>query len=194
MQFATLLGIKTPIFIIWGYLMKAAVFLFLLIIALPAWSKSSLEKSGDIIHLLLPATAFGATLVIEDDYQGSWQLIKSGVVSRLTVEGLKFAVDKDRPDNSGDDSFPSGHTADSFAAATFIQQRYGWQWAIPAYLGATFVGYSRVESDKHYIEDVLAGAAIGIISGLYFTEPYSGVTITPIAKSGHYGLSFSGTF
>ena len=174
--------------------MKILSFLFLLLAAAPVLAKSSLEKSGDIIHLLLPATALGATLVIEDDYQGSWQLIKTGVVSRVAVEGLKYAVDKDRPDDSGDDSFPSGHTADSFAAATFIQQRYGWKWGIPAYIGATFVGYTRVDSDKHYVEDVLAGAAIGIISGLYFTEPYSGITISPTAKSGHYGINFSGTF
>lgn len=174
--------------------MKILSFLFLLLAAAPVLAKSSLEKSGDIMHLLLPATALGATLVIEDDYQGSWQLIKTGVVSRVAVEGLKYAVDKDRPDDSGDDSFPSGHTADSFAAATFIQQRYGWKWGIPAYIGATFVGYTRVDSDKHYVEDVLAGAAIGIISGLYFTEPYSGITISPTAKSGHYGINFSGTF
>jgi membrane-associated phospholipid phosphatase len=160
----------------------------------PTYAKSSLEKSGDIIHLLLPATALSTTLIIEDDYEGSWQLIKTGVVSRVAVEGLKFAVDKDRPDSSGNDSFPSGHTADSFAAATFIQQRYGWKWGVPAYIAATFVGYSRVESDKHFIEDVIAGAAIGIISGFYFTEPYSGITISPIAGGGHYGLNFSGTF
>jgi len=170
------------------------LFLFLPLISVPALAKSSLEKSGDIVHLLLPAAAFGATLVLEDDFQGSWQLVKSGVVSRVAVEGLKYGIDKDRPDGSGDDSFPSGHTADSFASATFIQQRYGWKWAIPAYIGATFVGYSRVESDKHYIEDVLAGAAIGIISALYFTEPYSGVTISPTAGNGQYGVSFSGTF
>ncbi len=174
--------------------MKTLSFIFLLLVAVPVFAKSSLEKSGDIIHLLLPTAALGATLVIEDDYEGSWQLIKTGVASRVAVEGLKYAVDKDRPDGSGDDSFPSGHTADSFAAATFIQQRYGWEWGIPAYIGATFVGYSRVESDKHYVVDVLAGAAIGIISGLYFTEPYSGITISPTANSGHYGINFSGTF
>jgi membrane-associated phospholipid phosphatase len=168
--------------------------LFFSLSTAPTYAKSSLEKSGDIIHLLLPATALSATLIIENDYEGSWQLIKTGVVSRLTVEGLKFAVDKDRPDASGNDSFPSGHTADSFAAATFIQQRYGWKWGVPAYITATFVGYSRVESDKHFIEDVIAGAAIGIISGFYFTEPYSGITISPIAVGGHYGLTFSGTF
>ena len=118
--------------------------LFFSLSAPPTYAKSSLEKSGDIIHLLLPATALSTTLFIEDDYEGSWQLIKTGVVSRVAVEGLKFAVDKDRPDSSGNDSFPSGHTADSFAAATFIQQRYGWKWGVPAYIAATFVGYSRV--------------------------------------------------
>jgi len=172
----------------------AFLFVSLPLVSVSVVAKSSLEKSGDVVHLLLPAAAFGATLIIDDDYQGSWQLIKSGVVSRVAVEGLKFGVDKDRPDGSSDDSFPSGHTADSFAAATFIQQRYGWQWAIPAYIGATFVGYSRVESDKHFVEDVLAGAAIGILSGLYFTESYSGITISPTANSGHYGVTFSGTF
>lgn len=168
--------------------------LLLFLVINPAAAKSNLEKSGDIVHLLIPASAFGATLIVEDNYQGSWQLVKTGVASRLTVETLKYTVDKDRPDNSGDDSFPSGHTADSFAAATFIQQRYGWKWAIPAYLGATFVGYSRVESDKHYIEDVLMGAAIGIISGVYFTEPYAGVKITPTVNNKQLGVSFSGTF
>jgi membrane-associated phospholipid phosphatase len=171
-----------------------SLFICLLLNAAPALAKSNIEKSGDIIYLLLPAAAFGSTLVIEDDYQGSWQLIKSGVVSRVAVEGLKYAIDKNRPDGSGGDSFPSGHTADSFATATFIQQRYGWTWAIPAYIGATYVGYSRVESDKHFVEDVLAGAAIGIISGLYFTEPYLGITISPTAGNGHYGLNFTGTF
>lgn len=177
--------------------MKTFLCVFLMLLVGPVLAKSNLEKSGDILHMLLPATALGMSLVIEDNenkYQGSWQLIKSGVVSRVAVEGLKFAVDKDRPDNSGDDSFPSGHTADSFASATFIQQRYGWKWGIPAYIGATFVGYSRVQSDKHYAVDVLAGAAIGILSGLYFTEPYSGVTISPTAGNGHYGMNFSGTF
>lgn len=174
--------------------MKSPLFLLLILFTTQTLAKSSLEKSGDIVHILLPASAFFSTLIVEDNYQGSWQLVKSGAVSRLAVEGLKFSIDKDRPDGSGDDSFPSGHTADSFAAATFIQQRYGWRWAIPAYIGATFVGYSRVKSDKHYLEDVLAGAAIGILSSVYFTEPYAGITITPKVGYGQLGVSFSGTF
>ncbi|RTR39871.1 phosphatase PAP2 family protein [Shewanella canadensis] len=166
----------------------------LLLMCGPAMAKSNLEKSGDILHLLLPAATFGATLVYEDDFEGSWQLIKTGVVSRIAVEGLKYAIDKERPDGSDMDSFPSGHTADTFAAATFVQQRYGWEWAIPAYVGAAYVGYTRVASDQHHVEDVLVGAAIGVLSGLYFTDPYKGISITPIAGNGNYGLYVSGKF
>ena len=49
-------------------------------------------------------------------------------------------------------------------AATFIQQRYGWQYGLPAYVAASYVGYTRVASDQHYLEDVLAGAAIGALA------------------------------
>lgn len=174
--------------------MRKPLIAMLLLASGTASAASDLEKSGDVLHLLLPAAALGGALIYEDGYEGAWQLAKTGVVSRLVVEGLKYSVDKDRPDGSGDDSFPSGHTADSFAAATFVQQRYGWEWAIPAYIGAAYVGYTRVESDKHHVEDVLAGAAIGILSGLYFTDPYKGITITPVVGNGNYGLYVSGNF
>jgi len=156
---------------------------------------SDVENSGNVIHVLLPATAFGASLFFEDDYQGVWQLIKSGVTSRIVVEGLKAAITKDRPDNSGDDSFASGHAADSFAASTFIHQRYGLKCAIPAYLAATYVGYTRVESDKHEVEDVLLGAVIGSVSAWYFTERYKGMSIVPVvSSSGQFGVSVNGKF
>lgn len=159
-----------------------------------ARANSDLETSGDVLHLLLPATAFGATLFHEEGDEGSWQLIKAAVSSRIVVEGLKWGIDKERPDGSGDDSFPSGHTSDSFMAATFINQRYGWEWGLPAYAVASYVGYTRIESDKHEIEDVLAGAAIGALAGWYFTTPYEGLTVVPIAGNGQYGLYVSGRF
>jgi len=156
---------------------------------------SDVENSGNALHLLLPATAFGASLYFEDDYQGVWQLIKSGVTSRLVVEGLKAAITKDRPDGSGDDSFASGHAADSFAASTFIHQCYGLKCAIPAYLAAAYVGYTRVESDKHEVEDVLLGAVIGSVSAWYFTDRYKGMSIAPLfTASGQFGVSLKGQF
>lgn len=165
-----------------------------LLLSLIQSAHADIERSGDIIHLLLPAATLSATALYEPNYQGSWQLIKSVGISRLSVEALKFGIEKTRPDGSDDDSFPSGHTADTFATATFIQQRYGWEWAIPAYAAASFVGYTRINSDQHYVEDVLAGAAIGILSAWYFTEPYQGVKITPIATGQYYGVNINYAF
>ena len=59
-------------------------------------------------------------------------------------------------------------------------------WCPPAYAGAAFVAYSRVYADKHYVEDVLAGAAIGIIASEIFTTPRDNVSISPIMQKDTY--------
>ena len=75
--------------------------------------------------------------------------------------------------------------------ATFLHRRYGRKFAIPAYAAATFVGYSRVQADKHFVIDVVAGAAIGSLSSYFLTTPYKGVNITPVAQGDMIGISFS---
>jgi membrane-associated phospholipid phosphatase len=170
------------------------IVLSLLTVLLPCRAEGSLQTSGDALHILLPATALAASLLVEDDYQGAWQLAQTGVSSRLLVEALKYGIEKDRPDGSGDDSFPSGHSADTFAAATFINQRYGWEFGVPSFAVASYVAYTRVASDQHHVEDVLAGAAIGILAGWYFTDPYKGISIVPIASSDTSGVYISGKF
>jgi membrane-associated phospholipid phosphatase len=166
----------------------------MLTVLLPCRAEVNLETSGDALHILLPATALAGSLLVEDDYQGAWQLVKTGVSSRLLVEALKYGIEKDRPDGSGDDSFPSGHSADTFASATFINQRYGWQYGVPSFAVESYVAYTRVASDQHHVDDVLAGATIGILAGWYFTDPYKGISIVPIASSDTYGVYISGRF
>lgn len=145
------------------------------------------EKAGDVIQILLPAAAFAATLIL-DDKEGRPQFYKSFFVNLAVTHGLKYAINKPRPEGAGTDSFPSGHTSASFQGATFIHKRYGLKYGIPAYIGASFVGWSRVDAKKHYTVDVLAGAAIGILSSCYFTTPYKDITMTPVADNGFYGL------
>lgn len=147
----------------------------------------NIEKTGDVLQLLIPGIAYGATFYMEDK-EGRMQFYRSFAATVAVTYGLKYSVDKQRP-NGSEHSFPSGHTASAFQGASFIQRRYGWRYSIPAYIGAAFVGYSRVESDNHYVEDVVAGAAIGVLSSYYFVEPYKGVTLSPYSEKESYGFS-----
>ena len=60
-----------------------------------------------------------------------------------------------------DHSFPSGHSASSFAAATALSIYYP-KAAPLAFAVATGVGLSRVHLGVHYPSDAVAGAAVGI--------------------------------
>ena len=104
------------------------------------------------------------------DTQGALQAGASAAVGFGVAQGLKQVFPEMRPDGSGNDSFPSGHTATAFAAATSILERRGAGEGIPALAIASFVGLARVQADKHHWYDVVAGAAIGSASGLLITR------------------------
>lgn len=106
----------------------------------------------------------------EGDTQGALQAGGSVVAGFGAAQGLKQLFPEQRPDGSGNDSFPSGHTATAFAAATSILERRGAGEGIPALALASLVGLARVEADKHHWYDVLAGAAIGSGAGLLITH------------------------
>ena len=160
----------------------------------PTFAGSGLETGADIGVSLLPITALGAILYL-DDKEGSWQLAKGFATNLAITEVLKQSVQRERPNKEDDKSFPSGHTSVSFQAATFIYQRYGWKPAIPAYITASFVGYSRIKTDWHYGTDVLAGAIIGSLTSLYFTSPWNdSIQFMPIVDAGTYGIALNGTW
>jgi membrane-associated phospholipid phosphatase len=153
-------------------------------------ASDGVENAGSVIRTLIPAVAYGTTFYLHDA-DGRSQFYKSFFTNLAVTYALKNTVDKTRPDGSDEESFPSGHTSVAFQGAAFIHKRYGIKYAIPAYLGATFVAWSRVESDNHYTVDVLAGAAIGVVSSLIFTKPYKGFVVTPVVESGFYGVGIS---
>lgn len=119
------------------------------------------------------------------DAKGALQSGLSVGAAYAVSTGLKEAFPETRPDGSDDRSFPSGHTAASFAAAATIYERRGAGEGIPAFALATFVGVARVEARKHYWYDVVAGAAIGTASGLLLTRPLADrrVAFVPWASS-----------
>jgi membrane-associated phospholipid phosphatase len=99
-------------------------------------------------------------------------------ISWGAVWGLKLAVDSPRP-KGGPYSFPSGHTATAFAAAPVFAAHLGTGAGVAAYALASFTGVARIEDEKHYAVDVLAGAALGILAGTISLRMGSRASLIP---------------
>jgi len=179
-------------------LRKISLFIAFVFIVLTqsAWTQNkNVETAGDVLLYAMPAVALGSTVIIGDG-KGTWQFAKGFVLNQAVTIGLKYAINKPRPYDNGDKAFPSGHTSTTFQSAAFIQRRYGWKYGIPAYLLASFTGYSRINANKHDGWDVLAGAIIGVGSGYIFTKPYQRehMELSFNSWDGNYVLGFKYKF
>lgn len=109
----------------------------------------------------------------------------------IGVNSLKYSCRVMRPDGSSRNSFPSGHTATAFMAATMLHKEYGHRspwYSIGGYTVATVTGVTRQLNNRHWMSDIMVGAGIGILAtelgyfladlifkekGLNVTETYS---------------------
>ncbi len=120
-----------------------------------------------------PYVALLAIKALGYEGRSSWDrlvvsALASNAVMALTVNATKYSVKEMRPDNSSANSFPSGHTATAFVAATVFHKEYGltrspW-YSVAGYGVATATGVMRVLNNRHWISDVIAGAGLGILS------------------------------
>ncbi|MDE5849755.1 MAG: phosphatase PAP2 family protein [Muribaculaceae bacterium] len=162
----------------------------------PTRAQKGVRTSTDVIAVTLPATALAVTL-IERDWEGLKEGALSAAVTTGVTLGLKYLVKEQRPDFSNRHSFPSGHSAVTFASATYIGRRYGWKWSIPAYALSTYTAWGRVYGRKHHWWDVAAGAAIGAASTMLFTHPYMQkheAVLVPAVTDTSAGVIMSFTF
>ena len=81
----------------------------------------------------------------------------------LLTEGLKRLTLRTRPDgerNRDNSSFPSSHAANAIGLAAVLARR--WRRLAPAFGGlAVLTALSRIYLNRHWLSDVVAGAAIG---------------------------------
>lgn len=126
------------------------------------------------------AALFGGTwlisTVIGDEFgKGeSYTMIEAGIFSTITVEGMKFAAERARPNETlsandwraGGSSFPSLHSSAAFAIGTVFAESgdddYRWIRRFIGYGVAGATGYLRLHDNAHWLSDVVAGAAVGI--------------------------------
>lgn len=163
-------------------------------------NSSSVQKgvgvSTDLIFLGLPVATLAGVLISRD-----WEGVRQGVLTAAVTAGatliLKFSISEQRPDKTNYHSFPSGHSATTFATAAFLQRRYGWKFGAPAYALATYTAIGRVVARKHHWWDVVAGAAIGAGSAYIFTKPWvrqHQLVLAPVADATTVGFTASMTF
>lgn len=104
--------------------------------------------------------------------------LSSLAIMGIVVNTLKRTTKIQRPDESANNSFPSGHTAMAFTNASFLHKEYGvvnTAYSIGGYSAATLTGLGRNLNNRHWVSDVLAGAGIGILStelGYFFIDKF----------------------
>ena len=129
-------------------------------------------KTGidDYLQFFGPAAVVGLKL---GGYEGrsDWpRLLASAALSYGImagfVNGIKYTAKEMRPDGSTANSWPSGHTATAFVGASLLHKEYGltrspW-FSVAGYGMATATGVMRVLNNRHWISDVMSGAAMGV--------------------------------
>jgi membrane-associated phospholipid phosphatase len=100
----------------------------------------------------------------------TYDFAQAAIVTSAYSGILKYGVRRERPDSSDSLSFPSGHASAAFSLAAVADHHYGWKIGVPAYVLASGIGLSRIESNRHHLSDVLAGATLGFIVGRTVTR------------------------
>jgi membrane-associated phospholipid phosphatase len=121
-----------------------------------------------------------------------FDLMRAHIVTQSLVAGVKQSVRRDRPTGECC-AFPSGHAASAFAAAAVLERHFGYRGSWPALVGATYVAVSRLVDNRHFLSDVIFGAAIGqaagwTVVGRHGRDRYA---LTPVPVRGGMMISLS---
>lgn len=126
----------------------------------------------DDVLRLVPVASVVVMKAAGVESASSWKRLGvNGVLSLGMTCGytwiLKELVDKDRPDKTDSNAFPSGHCAVAFAGAHILHKEYGHisPWiSVGGYAVATLTAADRIRRNRHDWVDCLSGAAIGVLS------------------------------
>lgn len=94
-------------------------------------------------------------------------MLKASLYAVTVSTILKHTVREPRPADRADlHSFPSGHTTSAFSFASLVAAEHSLPYGIGAIALASLTAASRINDNRHYLHDVVAGATIGTAFGL----------------------------
>ena len=120
-----------------------------------------------------------------------FDLLRAIVVSQAVTQGIKVAVRRDRPTGECC-SFPSGHASATFATASVLERHLGYRGSWPMFLIASYVATSRLHDDRHFLSDVVFGAAVGVSTGWTVVGRHgrSNYAMIPVPVRGGVAINF----
>jgi membrane-associated phospholipid phosphatase len=121
-----------------------------------------------------------------------YDLLRAQILSQAFVHGVKYAVRRDRPTGECC-SFPSGHAATAFAAASVLERHLGYRAAWPTLVIASYVATSRLHDNRHFLSDVLFGSSIGMATGWTIVGRHgrNEYALVPMPVNGGVGIALT---
>ncbi len=157
---------------------------------------SSEDTAADIITGVVPLSGLAIAYIKHDDL-GKKEWLRNISAELILNSAARLIFDQTslgkRPSGRGY-GFPSGHVGFVFSGASFLQERYGWQYGVPAYALATYVAYERVDSHHHHARDVIAAAALSYGIGKLFVTPENATHLAPVIGPEFIGMRWERSF
>jgi PAP2 superfamily protein len=119
-----------------------------------------------------------------------FDLLRALMITQAVTLGVKQTVRRDRPTGECC-SFPSGHSANAFTTAAVLERHLGYRAAWPTLVIATYVASSRLNTNRHFLSDVVFGAGVGTAAGWTVVGRHgrSSYTLVPVPIRG--GMAFT---
>lgn len=175
----------------------------------PLFGDNAKDVSNSLRDVATGAYVLTALFAESESYQQKARGLAVGagtmVLDGLVNQGLKDAFGRDRPDDSNDQSMPSGHASKAASRTNMAirnlnsmslqnWQREGATWLLRGVAAGT--GLARVEAAKHHLSDVLVGYAVGHFVSTFMYEafmreqaPGLQLSFTPIEQGGALTLT-----
>ena len=159
-------------------------------------SEENIKQAGTGIAIALPVAAAGIAWMKNDTRLGWAQLLTETVLTVGTAYGLKQIVREERPNGTGNNSFPSDTTALAASGSSFLWGRYGWEYGLPTTALTGFVAYSRIQAREHRWYDTATSVGISAIYGYLVTTPFERrynirTEITPMPGGAYLHLAYN---
>lgn len=139
-------------------------------------SQNSADSFSDDLRNALIAGAVISSVIAPTgaaEYSFPTRRFAASVLGINTVAGIvkigKVTVQRERPDETDDESFPSGHSGASFSSAVLLEQNLNatiqrpWlrrSVKVGTTSAAALVAWARVEAQRHFPVDVLVSAGL----------------------------------